>query len=108
VLLASLNPAAVAAGADIGDAVRIDGVTLSRSDLLGAATSVAERVGRAHRVAVHRRDVVRRLGEAGGRGGGADAAPGLGQRHHLGGRRREAGQDAGAGVLDADHPLTPG
>ncbi len=52
VLLASLNPAAVAAGADIGDAVRIDGVTLSRSDLVGAATSVAERVGGAHRVAV--------------------------------------------------------
>lgn len=51
-LLASLNPAVVAAGADIGDAVRIDGVTLSRSDLLGAATSVAERVGGAHRVAV--------------------------------------------------------
>jgi fatty acid CoA ligase FadD36 len=52
VLLASLNPAAVAAGADIGDAVRIDGSTLSRSDLVGAATSVAERVGGAHRVAV--------------------------------------------------------
>ncbi len=51
-LLASLNPAAVAAGADIGDAVRIDGVTLSRSDLVGAATSVAERVGGARRVAV--------------------------------------------------------
>jgi fatty acid CoA ligase FadD36 len=52
VLLASLNPAAVASGADIGDAVRIDGTTLSRSDLVGAATSVAERVGGAHRVAV--------------------------------------------------------
>ena len=51
-LLASLNPAAVAAGADIGDAVRIDGVTLSRSDLVWAATSVAERVGGAGRVAV--------------------------------------------------------
>ncbi|MDZ4267312.1 MAG: AMP-binding protein, partial [Mycobacterium sp.] len=51
-LLASLNPAAVAAGADIGDAVRIDGATLSRSDLVGAATSVAERVGAAGRVAV--------------------------------------------------------
>ena len=51
-LLASLNPAAVAAGADIGDAVRIDGVTLSRSDLVGAATSVAERVGGAGRIAV--------------------------------------------------------
>jgi fatty acid CoA ligase FadD36 len=52
VLLASLNPAAVAGGADIGDAVRIDGAVLSRSDLVGAATSVAERVGGAQRVAV--------------------------------------------------------
>ena len=51
-LLASLNPAAVAAGADIGDAVRIDGAVLSRSDLVGAATSVAERVAGAQRVAV--------------------------------------------------------
>jgi fatty acid CoA ligase FadD36 len=52
VLLASLNPAAVAAGADIGDAVRIDGAVLSRSDLVGAAPSVAERVAGAGRVAV--------------------------------------------------------
>jgi fatty acid CoA ligase FadD36 len=52
VLLASLNPAAVAGGADIADAVRIDGATLSRSDLVGAATSVAERVAGAQRVAV--------------------------------------------------------
>jgi len=52
VLLASLNPAAVAAGADIGDAVRIGGAELSRSDLVGAATSVAERVGGAHRIAI--------------------------------------------------------
>ncbi len=51
-LLASLNPAAVANGADIADAVRIDGAVLSRSDLVGAATSVAERVGGAQRVAV--------------------------------------------------------
>ncbi len=51
-LLASLNPAAVAAGHDIGDAVRIGGSVLSRSDLVGAATSVAERVGGAQRVAV--------------------------------------------------------
>lgn len=51
-LLASLNPAAVAAGADIGDAVRIGGVTFSRSDLVGAATSVAERVGGVGRIAV--------------------------------------------------------
>ncbi|MTE17309.1 acyl-CoA synthetase [Nocardia aurantiaca] len=51
-LLSSLNPAAIAAGADVPDAVTIDGETLSRSDLLGAATSVAERVAQARRVAV--------------------------------------------------------
>ena len=50
-LLASLNPSDVAA-ADLGDAVRIDGVSLSRSDLVGAATSVAERVAGAGRVAI--------------------------------------------------------
>src|SRR3954464_7064930 len=49
VLLASLNPAAVAGGADIGDAVRIDGAVLSPGDLVGAATSVAERGGGAPR-----------------------------------------------------------
>ena len=51
-LLASLNPAAVAAGGDRSDAVTIDGTTLSRSDLVGAATSVAERVAGLPRVAV--------------------------------------------------------
>ncbi|WP_280437351.1 acyl-CoA synthetase [Nocardia carnea] len=51
-LLRSLDPLAVAAGADIPDAVTIDGIALSRSDLLGAATSVAERIARAERVAV--------------------------------------------------------
>lgn len=50
-LLASLNPAAVTA-TDIPDAVRIDGAVLSRSDLIGAATSVAERVAGAQRVAI--------------------------------------------------------
>ncbi len=48
-LLASLNPAL---STDIADAVRIDGVSLSRDDLVGAATSVAERVAGAGRVAV--------------------------------------------------------
>lgn len=48
-LLTSLNPAAAT---DLGDAVSIGDVTLSRSDLIGAATSVAERVGGADRVAV--------------------------------------------------------
>ncbi|MGK2865221.1 MAG: acyl-CoA synthetase [Mycobacterium sp.] len=51
-LLTSLDPAAVAAGRDLDDAVRIDGVSLSRSDLVGAGTSVAERVSVARRVAV--------------------------------------------------------
>jgi fatty acid CoA ligase FadD36 len=47
-----LNPAVVATGHDLEDAVRIDGAVLSRSDLVGAATSVAERVAGASRVAV--------------------------------------------------------
>jgi fatty acid CoA ligase FadD36 len=51
VLLASLDPSAVTT-TDIGDAVRIDGAALSRSDLVGAATSVAERVAGVDRVAV--------------------------------------------------------
>jgi fatty acid CoA ligase FadD36 len=52
VLLTSLDPAAVTGGRDIGDAVRIGDVTLSRSDVVGAATAVAERVGGADRIAV--------------------------------------------------------
>ncbi|MDF1910464.1 hypothetical protein PXH80_33640, partial [Mycolicibacterium smegmatis] len=36
----------------MADAVRIDGAVLSRSDLVGGATSVAERVAVAQRVAV--------------------------------------------------------
>ncbi|WP_164709693.1 AMP-binding protein, partial [Rhodococcus opacus] len=51
-LLRSLNPLAVAQGADIPDAIRIGDTTLSRGDVLGAATSVAERVARADRVAI--------------------------------------------------------
>jgi len=51
VLLASLDPSKVTA-TDIADAVTIDGAVLSRSDLVGAATSVAERVAGAGRVAV--------------------------------------------------------
>ncbi|MFB7722625.1 acyl-CoA synthetase [Nocardia sp. NPDC056100] len=57
-LLRSLHPAAVAAGDDIPDAVTIAGVSLSRSDLLGAATSVAERIAQAERVAVLARPTV--------------------------------------------------
>ncbi|RRQ29803.1 acyl-CoA synthetase [Rhodococcus sp. Eu-32] len=52
VLLRSLNPLAVARGEDIPDAVTVDGVSLSRGDILGAATSVAERVAQAERLAV--------------------------------------------------------
>lgn len=51
-LLTSLNPGGSTGGRDIADAVRIDGVSLSRADLAAAATAVAERVGGAGRVAV--------------------------------------------------------
>jgi fatty acid CoA ligase FadD36 len=51
VLLASLDSSAVTT-TDIPDAVSIDGAVLSRSGLVGAATSVAERVAGAGRVAV--------------------------------------------------------
>jgi fatty acid CoA ligase FadD36 len=51
VLLASLDPSKVTA-TDVADAVTIDGAVLSRSDLVGAATSVAERVAGVSRVAV--------------------------------------------------------
>lgn len=51
-LLRSLNPLAVARGDDLDDAVTIADVVLSRSAILGAATSVAERVAQADRVAV--------------------------------------------------------
>ena len=50
-LLASLDSSAVTT-TDIPDAVSIDGTVLSRSGLVGAATSVAERVAGADRVAV--------------------------------------------------------
>ncbi len=50
-LLVSLDPSVVT-GTDIADAVSVDGAVLSRSDLFGAATSVAERVASADRVAV--------------------------------------------------------
>ncbi|MBD0321993.1 MAG: acyl-CoA synthetase [Aldersonia sp.] len=51
-LLSSLHPGAVAQGADIPNAVTIDGTTLSRSDLIGGATAVAERIAQAQRVAI--------------------------------------------------------
>ncbi|GAA4477265.1 acyl-CoA synthetase [Rhodococcus olei] len=51
-LLSSLNPLAVARGDDLPDAVRIDGRTLSRSDVLGAAGALARRIAGARRVAV--------------------------------------------------------
>lgn len=50
-LLASLDPS-VLTTTDVADAVRIDGTVFSRSDLAGAATSVAERVGGTGRVAI--------------------------------------------------------
>lgn len=52
VLLSSLNPLAVARGGDVPDAVRIDGHSLSREDLVGAAGALARRITGARRVAV--------------------------------------------------------
>jgi fatty acid CoA ligase FadD36 len=55
VLLTSLDPAIVAGGHDLEDALRFEGrdqVTLSRSDVVGAANSVAERIRGADRIAV--------------------------------------------------------
>ncbi|WP_092807211.1 acyl-CoA synthetase [Rhodococcus globerulus] len=51
-LLRSLNPLAIARGDDVDDAITIGDTVLSRSHILGAATSVAERVAQAERVAV--------------------------------------------------------
>ena len=51
-LLTSLDPSVVAGGHDLEDAVRFGDVTLSRSDVVGAANSVAERVRGAGRIAV--------------------------------------------------------
>ncbi len=51
-LLSSLDPRAVARGDDVPDAVRIDGHTLSREDLVGAAGALARRIAGARRVAV--------------------------------------------------------
>ncbi|NLG54465.1 MAG: acyl-CoA synthetase [Rhodococcus sp.] len=51
-LLRSLNSLAINHGDDIPNAVSIGDTVLSRSDILGAATSVAERVAQAERLAV--------------------------------------------------------
>ncbi len=51
-LLSSLNPLAVAQGDDLPDAVRIDGHTLSRSDIVGGAGALARRIAGARCVAV--------------------------------------------------------
>ncbi|MGW5076194.1 acyl-CoA synthetase [Rhodococcus sp. NPDC004095] len=51
-LLRSLNPLAVAQGDDVPDAVRIDGHTLSRSDIVGGAGALARRIAGARRLAV--------------------------------------------------------
>ena len=51
-LLSSLDPSLVAGGRDLENAVRFGDVTLSRSEVVGAANSVAERVRGAGRIAV--------------------------------------------------------
>ncbi len=52
VLLPLLTPDVVAGPSDVADAVTIGDEVFSRSDLVGAATSTAERLGAVHRVAV--------------------------------------------------------
>ena len=52
VLFPTLNQSALANGADKPAVVTVGDVVLSRSDLVGAATSVAERIRGARRIAV--------------------------------------------------------
>ncbi|WP_278263215.1 acyl-CoA synthetase [Nocardia sp. AG03] len=111
-LLASLDPVAVAAGADIPDAVTIDDATVSRSDLLGAATSVAERVARAQRVAVLAEPTLRTvLAVVGCLIAGVTVVPvppdsGSAERAHI---LRDSGAQAwvGAAPEDTELPVIP-
>ena len=64
-------------------------------------------VGGAQGVAVHRRDIGRRLGQAGDHRRGGDAAPGIGECDDLRRGGAKVGQDAFAGFLDADHAGVP-
>ncbi|MCA2206140.1 acyl-CoA synthetase [Nocardia rosealba] len=111
-LLASLNPLAVAAGDDIPDAVTIDDATVSRGDLLGAATSVAERIGRAERVAVLAEPTLRTvLAVVGCLIAGVTVVPvppdaGTAEREHI---LRDSGAQAwlGAAPAGTDLPVVP-
>ncbi|MFD4440908.1 acyl-CoA synthetase [Nocardia sp. NPDC058519] len=111
-LLASLNPAAVAAGDDIPDAVTIDDATVSRSDLLGSATSVAERIARADRVAVLAEPTLRTvIAVVGCLIAGVTVVPvppdsGTAEREHI---LRDSGAQAwlGAAPDDTDLPVVP-
>ncbi|KAF0846136.1 acyl-CoA synthetase [Nocardia caishijiensis] len=111
-LLASLNPLAVAAGDDLPDAVTIDDATVSRGDLLGAATSVAERIGRAERVAVLAEPTLRTvLAVVGCLIAGVTVVPvppdaGTAEREHI---LRDSGAQAwlGAAPADTDLPVVP-
>ncbi|MFD3702760.1 acyl-CoA synthetase [Nocardia sp. NPDC058658] len=111
-LLASLNPAAVAAGDDIPDAVTIDDATMSRSDLLGSATSVAERIARADRVAVLAEPTLRTvIAVVGCLIAGVTVVPvppdaGVAEREHI---LRDSGAQAwlGAAPDGTDLPVVP-
>ncbi len=95
-----------AAGEQTDDLAGADSA-LERVAGRGAADHVqfgAERpVSGAQGVAVHRRDIGRRLGQAGDHRRGGHAAPGVGECDDLGRRGVKVGQDAFAGFLDADH-----
>ncbi len=61
------------------------------------------RIACPHGVAIHRRYVAWRLGQAGMHRGGGHPVPGLGERDDFGGGGVECGEDAGAGFGDGDH-----
>ncbi len=110
-LLTSLNPAVVAAGHDLEDAVRIDDTVLSRSDLVGAATSVAERVAGASLVAVLARPTAKTvLAIAGCLIAGVPVVPvpadvGAAERRHM---ITDSGAQAWLGETPAEEGATEG
>ncbi|MEW2017926.1 acyl-CoA synthetase [Rhodococcus sp. NPDC076796] len=105
VLLRSLNPLAVARGDDIPDAITIDGVSLSRADILGAATSVAERISRADRLAIYATPSVKTvLAVVGALIAGVTVVPvppdaGVAEREHI---LRDSGAQAWLGEAPPD------
>jgi len=107
-----LQQDAVRALGDVGageDAHRLAGAERARIGLAGGGLAHHAQglagigLGGAHGIAVHGREIGGRLGHAGLDGGGQYPAPGLGQRHRLGGHGGDAGQDARLGLGHGNH-----